>query len=199
MSDSPVEAEGSRADKIALRNHLLTVRRSRHPSELAAASSALQDQALALVRRRAAATIAAYVPSVREPGGPGLPMLLAPLGRVLLPVLLPDGDLDWAPFSGALVPGRPGLREPPGARLGVDAIRSADLVLVPALAVDRRGMRLGRGGGSYDRALARLAPGAPLIVALLNEDELVEKVPAEPHDRPVHGVLTPSGFHPVVS
>ena len=193
MSDLTGEAERSRAVKIALRSRLLTLRRSRNASQLAAASSALQDQILAFVRRQAPATIAAYVPSSSEPGGPGLPSLLASLGRLLLPVLLPDNDLDWAPFGGALAPGRRGLREPPGPRLGVDAIRSADLILVPALAVDRRGMRLGRGGGSYDRVLDRLAPAAPLVVALLHDGELVDEVPAEPHDRPVHGVLAPSG------
>ncbi|HEY0000931.1 MAG TPA: 5-formyltetrahydrofolate cyclo-ligase [Actinoplanes sp.] len=193
MSDLPGEAEGSRTDKIALRSRLLTVRRSRNPSQLADAATALQDQIHALVRRQAPATVAAYVPSSSEPGGPGLPALLASLGRLLLPVLLPDDDLDWAEFTGPLAPGRRGLPEPTGPRLGVDAIRSADLVLVPALAVDRRGMRLGRGGGSYDRVLARLAPTATLIVALLHEGELVERVPAEPHDRPVHAVVTPSG------
>ena len=67
-------------------------------------------------------------------------------------------------------------------------------MLVPALAVDRRGMRLGRGGGSYDRALERLEGTSALVVALLHEDELLPVVPAEPHDRPVHGVVRPSGF-----
>ncbi len=74
---------------------------------------------------------------------------------------------------------------------------SAGLVLVPALAVDRRGVRMGRGGGSYDRVLARLAaPGRrPLVVALLHDGEIVDEVPAEPHDRAVDAALTPgSGF-----
>jgi 5-formyltetrahydrofolate cyclo-ligase len=111
---------------------------------------------------------------------------------VLLPVLLPDGDLDWAVFAGALAAGPRGLLQPPGPRLGVDAVRNAALVVVPALAVDRSGMRLGRGGGSYDRVLARLAVDV-VTVALLNDGELLDAVPAEAHDRPVRAVITPSG------
>ncbi len=190
MSDSTGDAEKSRADKITLRGRLLTQRRA-SPTVPA---SILRDQILTLVRRAAPATIAAYVPVGTEPGGPDLPGLLAAHARVLLPALLPSGDLDWAAFDGMLVAGPHGLREPAGPRLGPSAVLAADLVLVPALAVDRRGMRLGRGGGSYDRVLARLADSPALIVALLHEDELLDVVPAEPHDRPVHGVLRPSGF-----
>ncbi|MBG6140264.1 5-formyltetrahydrofolate cyclo-ligase [Longispora fulva] len=133
-------------------------------------------------------TVAGYVPVGSEPGGPELPNALGP--RVLLPVLLDDLDLDWA--GGALVPGPRGLLEPSGPRLGVDAIATADLVIVPALAVDHSGARLGKGGGSYDRALARVRPGVP-VVAVVFDGEFLPRVPAEPHDRPVTGVITPSG------
>jgi 5-formyltetrahydrofolate cyclo-ligase len=190
MSDLTGAAEKARADKITLRGRLLTQRRSSPTVPV----GSLQDQILALVRRTAAATVAAYVPVGTEPGGPDLPARLAEHARVLLPVLLPSGDLDWAAFDGELAAGPRGLLEPASARLGPAAIRSASLVLVPALAVDRRGMRLGRGGGSYDRALDRLADTTALVVALLHEDELLPVVPAEPHDRPVHGVVRPSGF-----
>ncbi len=137
--------------------------------------------------------VAAYVPLSAEPGGPDLPDALRDAGAdVLLPVLLPDNDLDWAAHTGELVPAARGLREPAGARLGVDAIARAALVIVPAVAVDRRGVRLGRGGGSYDRTLARVPVGVP-IVALLHDGELLDEVPAEPHDRLVSAVVTPSG------
>jgi 5-formyltetrahydrofolate cyclo-ligase len=111
----------------------------------------------------------------------------------LLPVLLPDLDLDWAVYDGALVPARFGLREPSGPRLGPAAIGSAALVVVPAVAVDRRGVRLGRGGGSYDRALARV-PAGTMIVAALYDGELVDALPADPHDVRVTAVATPSGL-----
>nr|WP_296070842.1 5-formyltetrahydrofolate cyclo-ligase [uncultured Actinoplanes sp.] len=193
MSDLTGDAEKSRADKRALRSQLLTVRRSLSRSALARAATAIQDQTLAFVRREAPTTVAAYVPIGAEPGGPALPSVLASAARVLLPVLLPSGDLDWAEYTGSLIAGPRGLLEPPGPRLGVHAVREAGLIFVPALAVDRRGMRMGRGGGSYDRALARARAGQ-MIVALLHDGELVASVPAEAHDRPVHAVLTPSGL-----
>ena len=196
MSDLPTEAEKSRSAKVALRSRLLTARRRLSASDLRSAAAHLQDQIRDLVRRADPSTIAAYVPVGAEPGGPDLIAVLAAEARVILPVLLPDGDLDWAAYDGTLSAGPRGLLEPPGPRLGVDAVRSAELVLVPALAVDARGRRMGRGGGSYDRALSRLSPPpspAPLIVALLHDGELVDEVPAEPHDRPVHGVITPTG------
>jgi 5-formyltetrahydrofolate cyclo-ligase len=139
-------------------------------------------------------TVAAYVPLPAEPGGPELPEALAAVcARLLLPVVRPDLDLDWAEYDGRLVRASFGLREPPGPRLGPAAIASASLVIVPALAVDRRGVRLGRGGGSYDRALARV-PSGTLIVAALYEDELVDALPADPHDVRVGAVVTPSGL-----
>jgi 5-formyltetrahydrofolate cyclo-ligase len=193
MSDLTAEAERSRTAKLALRSRMLTARRLLSADERRLRAAQLQDQTRSFVRREHPSTIAAYVPVGPEPGGPDLPAVLAATGvRLILPVLLPDNDLDWAVFTGDLAEGPRGLREPPGPRLGIDALRSADLILVPALAVDRSGRRMGRGGGSYDRALTRAA--AP-VVALLHDDELIEEVPAEPHDRPVHGVITPTeGF-----
>ena len=126
--------------------------------------------------------VASYVPLPHEPG-------TAPRPGWLLPVLLPDGDLDWAAYDGRLEPGPCGLQQPVGRRLGREALASCDLVLVPALLVDRAGFRLGRGGGSYDRALGR-ATGRTL--ALVDDGELVEQLPAEPHDVAVHAAVTPS-------
>ncbi|GIF10959.1 5-formyltetrahydrofolate cyclo-ligase [Actinoplanes teichomyceticus] len=197
MSDLTGEAEKSPPDKITLRARLLTARRSLTSADRAAAAARLRDHTLAYVRRSAPRTIAAYVPAGPEPGGPDLPdALRAALpsgGRLLLPVLLPDNDLDWAEYTGSLAPASRGLHEPPGPRLGPPAIREADLILVPALAVGRDGTRMGRGGGSYDRALSRLPTPGPTVIALLHDDEDLDAVPAGPHDRRVHGVLTPSG------
>jgi 5-formyltetrahydrofolate cyclo-ligase len=285
MSDLTPAAEKSPQIKISLRARLLTARRSLPVTARSAAAAKIQDQAHALVRETRARSIAAYVPIGSEPGGPDLPArllaALPPGGRLLLPVLLPDNDLDWAELTSTagLVAGPRGLLEPSGPRLGVDAVRSVDLLLVPALAVGRDGTRMGRGGGSYDRVLARLpgpagdltpvrdpssrqeplpardqtprpdpdprphlAPSAgpiptadltpsagparpvgparlaglatpanltpsaglapdlsllprhgPLTVALLHDGEDVDAVPAEPHDRRVHAVITPTG------
>ena len=113
---------------------------------------------------------------------------------MILPVLLPDFDLDWAVYAGptSLVRARGGLLEPAGERLGVDAIATADVVLAPGLAVDRTGMRIGRGGGCYDRALGRVPVGT-FVCCLLYDDEVLEQVPADAHDRRVGAVATPSG------
>jgi 5-formyltetrahydrofolate cyclo-ligase len=155
---------------------------------------ATRDAALttAAVRLAADATgpICAYVPVGPEPGGPTLIAALVAEGHdVLLPVVPREkGPLDWALFDGAFAPGPLGLREPAGARLGVEAISKAGLVLVPGLAADRQGIRLGRGGGYYDRTLPYAR--SPLVI-LLYDDELVERLPAEPHDHPVTAALLP--------
>src|SRR5699024_4065060 len=109
---------------------------------------------------------------------------------VLLPLLRADNDLDWAVYDGTLVAARFGLREPDTPRLGVTAIGEADVAIVPALAVGRDGMRLGRGGGSYDRVMDRMT--ATATVALLYDGEWPQPVPSEPHDRPVTHTVTPS-------
>ncbi|MGN9911901.1 5-formyltetrahydrofolate cyclo-ligase [Phytohabitans sp. LJ34] len=182
--------------KATLRAALLNRRRSLPAPSLEDASARVVAELATLVRRQGPACVAGYVPVGAEPGGPGLPDALAgmlsPEGRVLLPVVLPDLDLDWAVYHGpySLTPGPHGLREPSGRRLGPDSIATAEMVVVPAVAVDVRGARLGRGGGSYDRALARVPPET-LVVALLHDGEVVEEVPDEPHDRRVGAVITP--------
>ncbi len=143
-----------------------------------------------------ATRIAAYVSVGREPGTGQILDALADRGvTVLLPVVLPDLDLDWAPYTGskALVTATRGLLEPSAKPLGPDAVTTADVILVPALAVDRSGYRLGQGGGCYDRALARVA-GRAFTCALLHEGELLDlPLPRDLHDVPVHAVATPSG------
>jgi 5-formyltetrahydrofolate cyclo-ligase len=184
------------ASKRAVRTGLLARRSAIPPGPRGAADSALVTYVMGMAVSVRATTVAAYVPLSGEPAGPGLVDALAAVAaRVLLPVLRDDRDLDWAVFTGSdsLVAGPLGLRQPAGTRLGVGAVGVADLVIVPAVAVDRTGMRLGRGGGSYDRALARVAPGRTLVVALLYDGEVIDSVPSDPHDRPVDGVITPSG------
>ncbi|RAG85090.1 5-formyltetrahydrofolate cyclo-ligase [Streptacidiphilus pinicola] len=184
-------------EKKALRSRLLAERAEMSPGARDAASNALAGSARALVSAAKARTVACYVSMGSEPGTrPLLDALRADGVLVLLPVLLPDNDLDWAAYEGAegLVPARLGLLEPSGPRLGPDAVVTADLVLLPGLAVDpATGVRLGRGGGSYDRVLARLAAAgsAARLVTLLFDTELVPGLPAEPHDRPVDAVVTP--------
>ena len=187
------------ADKITLRAELLAARRAMTPPERSAAAHALTQHALVLPELAAAETVAGYVSVGGEPGTRELLDALRERGvRVLLPVLRPDNDLDWAVYGGpdSLVRAGRGLLEPDGPRLGCDAVLGADTVLLPGLAVDAHGTRLGRGGGSYDRVLDRLArAGArPALVVLLYAHEVVARVPREGHDLPVRAVITPEGF-----
>jgi 5-formyltetrahydrofolate cyclo-ligase len=165
-----------------------SARAERTAAEREAAAAALAGHAAALPGR----LVTAFVGVRTEP--PTLPLLHALRGEgrsVLLPVLLEDLDLDWASYDGSdLVAGARGMLEPAGPRLGREAVATADAVLAPALAVDLRGNRLGQGGGSYDRAITRST--AP-VIAVVFDDEVVERVPVEEHDRPVDGVLTPMG------
>ncbi|MFI8232022.1 5-formyltetrahydrofolate cyclo-ligase [Streptomyces sp. NPDC085900] len=185
-----------------LRRELLAVRNRLTADDVQEAAEALAGRALELPELAQARTVAAYVSVGSEPGTLALLDALRARGvRVLLPALLPDNDLDWAAYTGehslARVQhsGKMALFEPSGERLGPDAVTGADVVLLPGLAVDAGGMRLGRGGGSYDRVLARLerAGARPALVVLLYDSEVVERVPEEAHDRPVHAVVTPSG------
>jgi 5-formyltetrahydrofolate cyclo-ligase len=186
---------GLESAKVAVRDQIVTARNRRPLLERSELARAIADQLLALAEVRRAATVAAYVSIGSEPGTGWLLRELAAAGkRVILPVLLPDGDLDWAVYAGdrSLAPARLGLLEPTGPRLGVDAVATADVVLVPGLAVSADGDRLGRGGGSYDRALARVPVGTFTCV-LLHDDEVGLDVPVEPHDRRVTATATPSG------
>lgn len=183
------------AQKVALRDQLLTVRRRHSLAEAREDAEAIATHLLQSPEVRRAATLAVYISLPKEPGtGPLVEQLHALGRRLILPLLLPDNDLDWAVYEGpqALVPASRGLLEPAGPRLGPDAIATADVVLCPGLAVDRRGIRLGRGGGSYDRALARVPVGT-FVCTPLYEGELLDLVPAEDHDRPVTAVVTPEG------
>src|SRR5690242_1093055 len=117
-------------DKAALRQRVLADRAALTAAERASAGEALAAALLPLLRT--ARRVASYVAVGTEPPTASLTGVR---GDLLLPVLLPDGDLDWA-VAGGLTAGPRGLREPSGPRLGVDAVASCDLVLVPALAVD---------------------------------------------------------------
>ncbi|WP_329132792.1 5-formyltetrahydrofolate cyclo-ligase [Streptomyces sp. NBC_01476] len=188
----------ARTRKAELRARLLRDRRGLTADERQAAGTALVSRVRDLQAPATADTVAAYVSMGTEPGTHELIDALRGSGtRVLLPVLLPDNDLDWAAYEGpgALRRTPRGLLEPTGALLGPQAVTEARTVLLPGLAVDTQGVRLGRGGGSYDRVLARLeAAGThPVLVVVLYAHEVVDTVPREPHDHLVDAALTPDG------
>ena len=178
----PVDA----ASKPALRRAVLSRRAALPPHERERTAAAAVELLLPHLVGPVG-PVAAYLSVGTEPGTG--PLLEALAGQdVLLPVLLPDSDLDWALAGDGLAPGPHGLLEPCGPRLGRDAVGRCTAVVVPALAVDRAGNRLGRGGGSYDRALARTTGW---VVALLHDGESITALPVEEHDRPVASFVTP--------
>jgi 5-formyltetrahydrofolate cyclo-ligase len=188
-------------NRLTLGNHLLRQASADLTRRL------LEAPELRLSESANVATVCAYASFGTEPDTTELIDTLTNRGvRVLLPVLLPDADLDWAVYDARFARGRLGLREPVGERLGVDAIRGADVVLVPALAISSSGGRLGRGGGSYDRALTRLTvrkegpddvepetrPRRPWVCALVYDHELDAQIPVDPHDQSVDAACAPS-------
>ena len=187
---------GPAAVKWALRRRLRAARRARSPEEQEQVAGGLTAVALEMPELHAARCVA-HASMTGEPGTGPLREVLRRRGvRVLLPVVCPDFDLDWAEDDGETAPvGTLAIPHPGGPRLGLDAVSAADVVLAPGLAVDTRGSRLGNGGGCYDRALRRVGARATVAV-LLHDDEVLdaasEPIPLEPHDVLVPRVVTPS-------
>lgn len=181
------------AAKERWRQRIRAARRARDPALRARDAAALTAGALDLAGQ-VGGPVCAYLPVNAEPwSAAGVEALRAAGHEVLLPVVAGRRKpLDWARYTGpdALVPASFGLREPSGPRLGPDAVGRARLMLLPALAVDRHGVRLGQGGGFYDRTLSLVSAGVPLV-AVLGEGELVDALPVAPYDRRVTAALLP--------
>lgn len=177
-----------------MRERLLAARRAVAADVRAAEARSLVAHVESLVNGGA---VCAYVPVGAEPGSiEMLDALLRHADRILLPVACTAADdsataMQWGEYRpGELVSARFGLLEPAGPWLPPAAMTEADVVVVPALAVDRSGARLGRGRGFYDRTLMLRDPGARLI-AVVRDDELLDELPHEPHDVPMTHALTP--------
>jgi len=181
-----VTVDATSADKPALRRRLRQTRRDRLPErDIEAEATALARHVMALVEERTGGRVcrvAAFESLPTEPPTHRLVQRLASVGHeVVMPVMLPGRVLDWR-VAGTSTP------------LGLKAIHESEVVLLPGLAADSDGNRLGQGGGSYDRALGRRRPDA-LLVVLLNDGELLAsgEIPVEDHDVRVHVAVTPSG------
>lgn len=186
--------------KGTIRSRLLAARRACAPERRAAWAAAACE--VLVGQMSGADVVAAYASFGTEPDtGPLLAGLRGRGIRVLLPILENDMDLSWGWFSDPdslvrrIPPGgsRPSPIPEPAESLGRDAVLSASWIVVPALAVSPDGIRMGRGGGSYDRVLTRIeaSPRAarPRVAALLYPGELDVDLPVEPHDRPVDMVV----------
>ncbi|RJQ71974.1 5-formyltetrahydrofolate cyclo-ligase [Pseudonocardiaceae bacterium YIM PH 21723] len=182
-------------DKTQWRKELLAARKAVSPQVATAEATSLLRGAVDLVQMLRAKLVCAYVPMAAEPGDIRLLDSLRAAGvRVLLPLASGEEPLDWAEYTGedSLAPGPFKILEPIGDRLGQAAVGTAQVVFIPALAVDRRGVRLGRGAGHYDRSL-EFATATSLLIAVVRDEEIVPELPVFSHDVRVDGVLTPSG------
>lgn len=192
------------ASKHSVRERLLSGRQSMPRPDREAADRATWNALRDFLKEHLSegATVAAYRPFGAEPGAtldPELPERLSDAYRVLLPVTLPDNDLDWTVLGAEPLDGEwstmaltgPRGTEDRATTCGPEAVEQAEAVIVPALGVTGSGLRLGRGGGCYDRALARVGAGVP-VVALLRDGEIGVEIPAEAHDRSVSAVVTPT-------
>jgi 5-formyltetrahydrofolate cyclo-ligase len=183
---------GDGADKQSLRAAVLAARRRLTDEQRATAAAAIAAHLLAAPIARVP-RVACYLSMGTEPPTETLIDGLLDRGtEVIVPVTGPDYTLEWVlhdPAAGLAV-SPIGVPEPDGPRLGAGALADAGLVIVPALAVDHHGWRLGRGAGYYDRALTTAT--AP-ICALIYAAELIGSVPHEPHDVRVNLAITEAG------
>lgn len=181
--------------KRLLRSRVRAQRAQRSPRDRELASERLSEALISLVSAAGARRVTAYLATPDEPDTGGfLSWALSHHVEVLLPISLRDRTLDWARHSTAgSVPGRHGIREPAGPRLGSAAPAGAELMLIPACAVDETGNRLGWGLGYYDRCLAALEPRPP-VYAVVFPEEVLPEVPRDPHDIPITGAVTAAGI-----
>jgi len=187
-------AAAAHAAKARLRGSLLAARRARTADERQIARRANAAHLQSFLQQPS--TIAGYLPLPTEPLDRQLLDDFAATHRVLVPVVTGASPLDWCDYPGPTQRGAFGIDEPTGPRLGGAAVAEADVLLLPALAVDRRGHRLGRGGGHYDRTLAlraqlRGSARAGLLIAVLYDEEFLDLVPVDYFDQPVSAIVTP--------
>ncbi|GAA3576393.1 5-formyltetrahydrofolate cyclo-ligase [Microlunatus spumicola] len=201
MTSADADLAALAAAKRQLRAAVRLRRASRNPEERAAGDEARFAVLVAALADRLPDTVAAYLSAEDEPDTLRLVgWLAARRVRVLLP-LLTDGsggrlpEPAWAAYEGpdALRVGPLGLLEPTTTPLPARQLPEAELVVCPGFAANAHGDRLGRGGGWYDRALVHAGQTSPVVV-LLNRDEVLEAIPAQPWDRRVDRIATPDGL-----
>ena len=180
--------------KRALRAELRERRRTMTATERTQTATALTSQLESLTSSLGVDFIAAYLSTPNEPGTRDFLHWACKRGiRVILPISRPDGLLDWAPYDASEeTEDVAGMPAPTTEVLSPMTINDVGLILVPAATVDRTGMRMGWGQGYFDKTLGSMEK-CPPVYAVIFDEELVDVVPSEVHDKRVDGVVTPSG------
>lgn len=180
--------------KRALRAELRERRQLLSDSQRESASIAIGERLDTLVDEHGARSISCFLSTTTEPGTREFVTRAVRRGiRVLLPITRADGLLDWAVATddGTFTDGLYGLPEPTGEVLGPIAVNDVDLMIVPAAAVDRSGMRMGWGRGYFDKTIGSMQK-CPPVYAVIYDSEVLDELPREVHDQPVNGIVTPS-------
>ena len=182
-------------DKNTLRASMLSRRRSLDGTDMARLSARIRQRVRSLEAWREAAAVLTYMPIQGEVDvRPLLDELWDRGTRVLLPRCRPGevGRMDLACPACAddIRAGTHGIPEPDPDTCPAEATPRADLVLVPGVAFDRAGLRLGFGAGYYDRFLAAPGMADALLVGPAYGFQVLDGLPADPWDRPVHCVIT---------
>lgn len=188
MSDAIADA------KRAMRAELRERRQIMSQTARDAASAGIRVQLDSLVAQLGARSVSCFLSTTTEPGTREFVAAAVDRGiRVLLPITRADGLLDWsvATPDGDIAEGLFGLPEPVGDVLGPIAVNDVDLLIIPAAAVDRGGMRLGWGRGYFDKTIGSMER-CPPVYAVVFDSEVVDEVPRDLHDQPVTGVVTPT-------
>ncbi|KJQ55269.1 5-formyltetrahydrofolate cyclo-ligase [Microbacterium sp. SA39] len=181
-------------EKRALRAELRERRQLLSDSQRDSAASAIAERLDALIEGLGARSISCYLSSTTEPGTRQFVASAVRRGiRVLLPITRADGLLDWAVATDddEVAEGLFGLPEPTGEVLGPIAVDDVDLMIIPAAAVDRDGMRMGWGRGYFDKTIGSMEK-CPPVYAVIYDSEILDFLPREVHDQPVNGVVTPT-------
>ncbi|MCK8478760.1 5-formyltetrahydrofolate cyclo-ligase [Microbacterium aurugineum] len=180
--------------KRALRADLRERRQLLSDAQREAAATAIGERLDALIDDLGARSISCFLSTTTEPGTREFVTRAVRRGiRVLLPVTRADGLLDWAVATedDEIAEGLYGLPEPTGEVLGPIAVNDVELMIVPASAVDRSGMRMGWGRGYFDKTIGSMER-CPPVYAVVYDSEVLDELPSEVHDQPVNGVVTPS-------
>lgn len=181
-----------------LRQAMKARRSALRPAERIACAQAVASHLLSQQAMQEARDVAGYWAVEGELPLSAVATNVAAMGTYLLPKLGPEGTLRFAPWSPRvdLVPNRYGIPEPSTDLKDCLTADQLDLILVPLLAFDAHGNRLGMGGGWYDRSLAYRLKGRakPFLVGVAYAFQQVDAVPAEPWDIPLDAVVTESGI-----
>lgn len=189
-----MDVDLARVRKAEIREEIRAQRTAMTQAEVETARDQLTEQLKSLALARDSQSISCYFPVRNEPDTTPFVKWARENGiRVLVPSCREDLLLDWIEVrSDETMPGRFGLPEPAGPVFSPIEVSSVDLMLVPASAVDRNGVRLGWGGGFFDRTLGSM-DGRPPVFAVLHDGEIYDEIPSELHDTPVTGAVLPSG------